>query len=470
MKKIYFKPFVLSALLCIGGLTSCEGYLDTLPSDSLTSDQAITNIQDVQTALNGVYYDLKNAGYYGCDYISRGEVGGEDVQTSSNGVRTEYFYRYTYRQNNAPVGLWAYPYIIINRANVLLEAIEKSKLSGEEVDIAKGEALAVRALCHFDLVLTYGKPYWTDKGASLGVPVVKTVLNADDLPARETVAKVYEEIIIDLNNAKELLKEDISNGHFNKWAVKALLSRVYLHMRNYEESFAYASDVIENSPYTLLKTEEYVAAWSQRYNSESILDIEISELEKGNRELFGYVVDSKGYAAITNTKEFEDLMKEYSNDIRLGLFKNASIEGRTYTNKYPGINGNTAVNNIRVIRLSDIYLIAAESALKKSPIDQASADKYFNAIKKRAIPTASGTETATIDLVLKERRKELVMEGHRLNDIMRLGIKVSRKGGYHFLGNTDLIEPSYEDYRTVMPIPQAEIDVNENIKQNEGYY
>lgn len=464
---------MLTALICLGSLTSCDGYLDTLPSDSLTSDKALTTIEDIKTAVNGMYYDFKNSGYYGCDLIARGEVGGEDVQTSMTGKRTELFYRYTYRQNNAPDGLWAYPYKIINRANVVLNSIDKSGLKGDDVDIARGEALAVRALCHFDLVLTYGKPYWTDNGASLGVPVVKTVLNGDALPERATVAKVYEEIIIDLNDALKLLEKDaqIKEGRFNKWAVEGLLSRVYLHMRNYDEAFRYANDIItnSNSPYDLLKNEEYVAAWSQRCNSESILDFEISELESGIRELFGYVVDPNGYAAVTNTKEFEDLISEFNDDVRKQLFGKASIEGRTYTNKYPGIKGATAVNNIRVIRLSDIYLIAAESALKKKTVDQASADKYFNAVRQRAIPSAP-KETATIDLILKERRKELVMEGHRLNDIMRLGIKVNRKGGYHFLGNTDLESPSYEDFRTVMAIPQAEIDVNKNIKQNEGYY
>ena len=54
--------------------------------------------------------------------------------------------------------------------------------------------------------------------------------------------------------------------------------------------------------------------------------------------------------------------------------------------------------------------------------------------------------------------------------IMRLGITVTRKGGYHFLNNTDLISPSYQDYRTILAIPQSEIDVNPNIKQNEGYF
>ncbi|MFQ9022404.1 MAG: RagB/SusD family nutrient uptake outer membrane protein [Parabacteroides merdae] len=87
-------------------------------------------------------------------------------------------------------------------------------------------------------------------------------------------------------------------------------------------------------------------------------------MDAGDREMFGYVVDPKGYAAVSNTKEFEDLINENPDDIRRNLLTAASVEGRTYMNKYPGINGKTAVNNIRVIRLSDIYLIAAEAALK----------------------------------------------------------------------------------------------------------
>lgn len=78
--------------------------------------------------------------------------------------------------------------------------------------------------------------------------------------------------------------------------------------------------------------------------------------------------------------------------------------------------------------------------------------------------------TATEALVLKERRKELVMEGHlflRHHAFRNYG---NPQRGYHFLNNTDLISPSYQDYRTILAIPQAEIDVNPNIKQNEGYF
>ena len=80
------------------------------------------------------------------------------------------------------------------------------------------------------------------------------------------------------------------------------------------------------------------------------------------------------------------------------------------------------------------------------------------------------TINATCDnhLVLISR-KELVMEGHRLHDILRQGGEVTRQGGYHFLNATDLITVNWNDYRTIMPIPQAEIDANTNMIQNPEY-
>ena len=85
--------------------------------------------------------------------------------------------------------------------------------------------------------------------------------------------------------------------------------------------------------------------------------------------------------------------------------------------------------------------------------------------------------TATEELILKERRKELVMEGHRFYDAMRLGLTLNRVPSEgegivdHYLNSTDLISPNWNDYRIILAIPQAEIDVNPNLKeqQNPGY-
>ena len=222
MNRINIKSIFVAAAITSVTFTSCDGYLDTFPSDSLVSTDAITTLQDVETALNGAYYELKDDSYYGCDFVARAEVGGEDVQTlTSGGLRTDTYYRFTHRQNNSPEELWSYPYAIINRANVLLNAIETGDLpAGDELNNAKGEALALRALCHFDLLITYAKPYFVENGETPGIVLVKEVLGADDLPARSTVAQGYEMVITDLEEALKYIGTEVKNGRFNSWAVK----------------------------------------------------------------------------------------------------------------------------------------------------------------------------------------------------------------------------------------------------------
>ena len=81
MNRLNIKSIFAVVAIASVTFTSCDGYLETFPSDSLVSTDAITTLQDVETALNGTYYSLKSANYYGCDFVSRAEVGGEDVQT-----------------------------------------------------------------------------------------------------------------------------------------------------------------------------------------------------------------------------------------------------------------------------------------------------------------------------------------------------------------------------------------------------
>lgn len=471
MKRIYIKSIASVALMGLITFTSCSGYLDTLPSDSLVSDEAITTQDDAETALNGAYYALITDTYYGNDFLVRAEVGGEDVQTSAIGKRTENYYRYMYRQNTSPKTLWSIPYRTINRINVLLKAIEAGIIPDTDaLKQVKGEALALRALCHFDLLITYGYPYLKDKGTSLGVPLVEKVLLATDLPARATVAEGYAMVLRDLDNAKNLVKEDIVNGHINRWAIKALIARVNLYKGDYESAYTFAKDIVENSPYKLIPNKEYIASWGIAFTSEAIFELGITSLSSGNRELLGYVANPEGYAALIATADFINLLNEDPKDVRLGLLAKDSEGKQRFINKLPGRDGAVAVNNVKIVRLSDIYLIAAEAALSKATPDQDLADKYLNEIIKRANPNAT-TIVATQDNIMKERRKELVMEGHRMYDVMRLGLTITRSGGDHFLNNLDLVSPNWNDYRAVMPIPQAEIDANPNINgyQNPGY-
>lgn len=478
------KSIILSALLSSAFLTSCSDFLDVTPDSALPPEEAITEQKDLETALRGLYYQLTDTGMFGCYLLVRGEVGGDDTQTKdATASRTDNYYRFIHRVNNSPTSLWSEPYKALNAANTILAAIDNVPASDARNN-AEGEALAIRALCHFELALTYGTPYTKDNGASYGVPLATKVFDADELPGRATVAQVYEQIIEDLTTSLGLLSEEKNYGHINRWGVKGLLARVYLYKGDWDNAFKYADEVADKGGFKLISHEEYVNVWSQKENSESVFDLDVDDTESGNLERYGYVVGPEGYGEFCTTKAFMALLNEHEDDVRLQLLTDVSttdgegkpIKEKRFMNKVPGYNGATSVNNIRVVRLSDIYLIAAEAALKKTEKDQNKADYYLNEIIKRAIPSAQKV-AATEELILKERRKELNMEGHRFYDAMRLGLSLERKttegGGTidHHLGSTDLNTVTWDDYRTILAIPQAEVDANPNLKdqQNPGY-
>lgn len=471
------KTLLFATAMSACALTSCEDFLTVNPDSALPPEEALSQQSDLDLALNGMYYNMSNTSFYGTYFLVRGEVGGDDIQPiGQTASRTENYYRFIHRVNNSPSGMWSVPYAVINAANTMLSVIDNIPESPERNN-AEGEALAIRALCHFDLLLTYGTPYLKDNGASYGVPLVDHVIGDNELLSRSSVADGYDMVIIDLKNAIGLLSEDINYGHINRWAAKALLARVYLYQGDWDNAFLYADEVAQSPAYSLVPGSQYVSMWSGKENSESIFDIDLNlEFSGGNLELFGYVASPDGYGELIATKSFVRLLNEYPDDVRLGLLQEANNGEMRYVNKYPGYSGVVPVNNIRVVRLSDVYLMAAEAALKKSVPDQEKADFYLNEIRKRAIPSATDI-TATEELILNERRKELVMEGHRFYDAMRLGLTLNRVPSEgdgtvdHYLNSTDLISPNWDDYRIILAIPQAEVDVNPNLRdqQNPGY-
>lgn len=463
MKK---RIFILVCWLCSLCL-ACDGYLDTYPSNARKPGEEISNEADVEALLHGAYRGLVASGYYGADFIIYGEVKGDDMQARVAGQRTEAAYRFSWQQSDAPEGLWQIPYEVISRANFLLESIS-GQPENDFLKDAKGQALTLRALCHFNLLQIYGYPYLKDGGKSWGVPLADRVMESDAVPARRTVREGYEMVVDDLRKAMTGMKAEVRPAYLNQWGAKALLAKVYLYQGNWDSAYVYAHEIIASGPYSLIPHDQYVGAWSKEFTTESIFQPAISEQSATNKELLGYVAAPGGYSSLIATQDFKDLMDEDPQDVRQGLLQKKSRYW--FINKYPGRNGHLAVNNVPVLRLSDIYLMAAEAALKKKQPEPDRAADYLNAIRLRANPALKRIP-ATEEEILKERRKELVMEGHRFFDAMRLGKRITRQGGFHFLSAKDLISPSWEDYRIVAPIPQTEIDVNPNLRgqQNEGY-
>lgn len=507
MKSIYK---IVCCTVLVAGLSSCvNNWLDLKPADSIIAEGAIQSSSDLSSLRVGMYKALKGTSdfkdYYGARMFVYGEVRGEDLQydeTNGSG-RALFFYQmnYTTASEFNSNGIWQSPYITIGRANRIIEAAENGSLSDKEEKkelIAQyaAEARVLRALAHFDLVRIYGKPYTADQGASLGVPVSTTVLAAEEHVARNTVAEVYKQVIEDLTNAidSNSLPQDPTTGYVNQWAAKALLTRVYLTMGNNTEALKVAEDIIEHSPYELWTRDQYVSAWSKsdsKHGNEMIFELSITNSQDWtDREGISYLYkenagDLPGYGDIVATKRFVEDLQSDPSDIRQSIFVKAEGEDQAaiygsypvYLNKFNAGNGDVRYANIPMLRLSEVYLSAAEAAFKDN--DKVKAADYLNdIIEKRTTDLAKQVTVSTVSLerILMERRKELVGEGQRFFDAMRNNETITRytsetDKGWHSSLVQEVRSYNRDYYKALSAIPQNELDANPALKeqQNPGY-
>ncbi len=474
-------------------LASCgNDWLDLEPSTSVVSK--VETASDVKFTLNGIYSDMQSAYAYSGRLVYYGDVTGDDMQAVSSTKRVASAYLYGFTKSSSQATYWSYPYTFIQNCNVILANIDaiSATTADEKAELAdyKGQALAIRGMSLFELTRLFGYPYTKDNGASLGACIVTTVSEKDAKPQRSTVAECYDQIISDLKACVELLGEDFNKGRINKWAALTLLSRVYLYHGDNAKALETAEAAIEGAQkkgYALWSNEEYPTAWSNDATAskpgEVLFEIINLTTDSPGKESLGYLNSPSGYSDACVTCSFYNFLSEDPNDVRLKIinvaqkptYTSSSVIARGYVNKYqPQAGENIEDANIPLLRLSEAYLNAAEAAVKTG--DNAKAVKYLEAIVKRANPanTVEGT-TVTLERVLAERRKELVGEGHRFYDLLRNGLSVERKDEKNsVLSKTKhLCSDEYktitlDNYKIVLPIPQAERDVS-HIANNPGY-
>lgn len=517
-----YTKYIAGLALCalsMATMSSCSNdWIDESPSNGIDASTAINNSEDLGTARTGMYAALKGnsnmTDYYERNFFQYAEVRGEDVQYNATygSARGEFYYTMEYTnasdftQSNA---IWQSPLIAIGRANRIIEANNLSDADANASTIAKykAEALVTRALCTFDLTRVYGKPYLQDNGASWGAPIVTTSLESNAQLTRSTVADCYTQIIKDLTEAISsgaLSKETVSSNaaYFNYWFAEGLLSRLYLTKGDYTNALKYAEDVINNSPYTLWTRDQYVKAWyndgAARYN-EVMFEFAITNTQDwSDREGYAYGLientddpnEPAGYGDLVITKSFSDMLLSDPKDIRNDVLRKATsttelkkknFEGRAvYINKFPGVSTSSPVDaryaNIPLMRLSEMYLNAAEAAFNLGQKEEAA--KYLNAIISKRTTDDSKLVTAssiTADRIYIERRKELFGEGHRYFDALRRGEKIVRYNssankGWHSVLNSDAqVIDTWNAKKELPLIPEYEIDANPNIQQNPLY-
>lgn len=454
--------------------SSCKkSFLDLRPYSSVSSDVAINNASDMQAALAGTYANLNSSNLFGRSIPLFGDLVADNLYISTvNSNRYLDFFQinYTVSNTNAQT-IWESAYSAILRAN---NVINSSLHGTAEIDQLRGEALAIRALMYFELVKFYAKPYTVDPNG-LGVPIILEY-NPSVKPTRNTLKEVYDQIEKDLTEAIGLMTMDKPSGFFTKYAAKALLARMYLFKGEWSDALSTAQDVINNSGYTLLKLNEVVPFWENNTNRndkkevlfEVVFDAN-NNLGNGSLEAF---FDQNQYGDALATQSLYNL---YSNtDVRQSWFVMGSPTrgaNAIVVNKYPNA-GAADKDEIKVIRMSEVYFIAAEAAYHTN--NEPLALNYLNAVATERDPNFTGYTSSGTDLlddILTAKRKELAFEGHRYWDLARNGLDVVRVNlAGNYPGNVPLVLAA-DNFRRILPIPQEELDANPNIRgqQNAGY-
>ncbi|NPA36562.1 MAG: RagB/SusD family nutrient uptake outer membrane protein [Chlorobi bacterium] len=455
MKKIYLLIIVL-----ILNLTSCEesDFLDKQPYDKITIDNLIVDYSTFEAAVNGVYNIFQQTYYYNSYYIILPDLMSDNVLNNNYFVFSDIDKYETKADDKYAARVWSKIASLIAQASIVIRQAEAFDFGSEQEEANKliGQLYITRGLAYFDMQRLFAQPYnYTSDASHPGMPIINEDIIGIEIqnPPRSTTKEVYDKIIDDFNKGISIIGDDNTSVYYiNKNAAKALLARVYLYMEEWEKANSLADEVINSGNYSLVSNSEYVYSWTQDFSSESIFSIVNLPTDYSRFSSVTYYYSYKRFLAT------DDLYNSFDdNDVRKNLISN---------NKILKYTSSTFDDNIPVIRLSELYLIKAEALAELN--DDEGAREALNIIHNRANPGAPDyTESgdALKDIILEERRKELMFEGHRLFDL-------TRKKKNFIKYSTSVANPisiTYPDNFTILPIPQSEIDANSNMQQNPGY-
>lgn len=481
--------YTFLAVLLVGGMAGCDAFdtLDSTPENSVPSDKALTDKQGAQSTLLGLYDEMQG---FMDDYTIFAALASDQAGHTGSFPSWSAIDNYTMAAESPEAeGQWNAIYDAINVANLLVARVQASELDNlneSEAAAIRAQARAIRAFCYHGLVRWFGGQ---DALSDAGVPVVlEPTETIDDVtfPARSTVGEVYGQILTDLSQAESLMEgnanEPTEPGFVDNAVIDGLQARVYLYrasiqrrasgsgQSDYEAARDNAQEVLAvndglsrlNSIYQSLNSAESI--WELQYNSTD-----------GNAMSFFARPNGEGGREEYNLEGARsDAFKADSLDNRLDV-NIKSAGGTEFIGKYFRLDGS---DHHFILRVSEIKLILAEALTFLDLSDNRTMiAEQVNDIRRRSYneindgdpavfdfeeagaevnPDSLTSQSEALSVILEERRDELAFEGHRWHDLNRLG-----------LAQSVLNIPSPTDRR--WPIPQEELDVNDNLTQNPGY-
>ena len=493
MKKIII---LLSAILILQGFYAC--YLDYFPADSIEKGQAFQTISDARSLRNYFSPALRsttNGAYFYATDIQADLLNA----TLSYGNVEGFLYSWElYPSDYTVEALWFGPYNCLKNVNNFLDNVASivPKDSTEQVELAGyiSEAHLTRAILYRSLILRYAKDY--EPATAADDPGVPLVLHYDitELPARATVAEVYEQIFDDIAAAKTTAlqtKREPNAKYLTDDCITALEAQVYLETHQYVRAAQAASRLIDSNKYPLITNQTALTEmWTNDRGSEIIFQPVSLEPDEATNSIPIYIASN----GIVNRPYYvpqQWVVNLFAaTDIRRNVYirqYEIDIVGKKYTawlvNKYPGnptlYTGSTSnyAHCPKVFRIAEMYLIKAEALAWNGAATEGDALATLNLLRTaRGLTSISVYGDALKQAIQEERTREMLCEGTRLYDLKRWKLGVERKTPQNMAfvvtspaeKTINLRKPAGDDL-FVWGIPRNDILANPNIEQNPGW-
>ncbi|HMG14153.1 MAG TPA: RagB/SusD family nutrient uptake outer membrane protein [Saprospiraceae bacterium] len=463
-------------------LPSCQKILDKEPLGILDAGSFFKTAEDAKQAINSAYKPLlfcssNNNFYWGFAELPSDEaiVGGDG---SRPGLTELDFFTYTPRTEEFN-DFWILNYNGITQCNTIIEKVPVINMDDVLKKRILGEAYFLRAYYYFLLTQVYGD-----------VPLLTKLTPPDELRVPSTArADIYNQIILDCDLAASYLPTQYSAidiGRATQGAAFGLAAKTSLYAKNWPKVLDYIAKIKAIGIYALMPDYEDNFRKETQNNSESVWEIQHTNLELGVGNSINQWWSSKkytegyGFAEVTqqcfDAFEAGDPRRKFTlamnNEDYFGVVYKKSFSSTGFSvRKY--LQDNTTLTqkadgdiNYTAIRYAEVLLWEAEANTELNNITEA--QKPLEEVRARAraqavdpttaLPVINITDQETMRTAVRhERQVELAFEMHRFFDLVRWGIAAQTLAGFQ-VGKHE-----------VFPLPQTEIDLNPNMKQNPNY-
>lgn len=467
--------------------TACAKQIEIKPEYQLDGSSPLASIAEADNALTGAY-DAFQAG----DYYSSGGIGpfsiapdimSDDlIETNESLGNEQSTSEWTYIPTDGTVRTpWLSAYAIISGVNIILRDIDN--IASQDPKAArriKGQALAIRAHVHFDLLRLYGESLEGNSTAK-GIPYI-TTFDVTAKPGRSNVKESYDKILADLSEAATQLSGELDkpiNTATNKsrvdWlVVKAMQARVNLYAGLWQAAADAATAVISRT--SLSTIDEFPFIWNDESVAEVLWAVSFESVQDG--AVYDNVYFARGNRGAYRPAQGLTALYDQANDVRYGSYmaQVGDLNGtphapRLIVVKHIGKGTKTdGVVDWKAYRVGELYLIRAEANFRLTKQSDA-LDDLDELRRNRIDGFTQGSETgnAILTAILTERRKELAFEGHRFFDFKRLNKSPINRCASNTNSPSTICSLLSNSRSWAWPIPFNETNVNPNLRQNDGY-